>query len=88
MTDEKGKVIPLREGPALDDIPGLLRQLADGLDNGSFGREVGSVIVIIPNGDDWPEIFCYGEMIGTTEAVGHVETAKTWLIHNIATRQS
>lgn len=79
MTDEK--IVPLRVGPSINDIPGMLRQMADGIENGDV-RTNGTVYLIIPDPpeEEWPDFFVYGEHPGDAAIVGHM----TITVHMLA----
>lgn len=67
----------------LSDIPAMLRQLADDIENGEHG-EVSLCIAVIPREGSWPDLFGFGPTGDTSDAavVGHLEMAKTWFVSN------
>jgi hypothetical protein len=89
MTDEQSNVITLRDGPTVNDIPGMLEHLARGIRSGDVGTH-GTAIVILPappGGDAWPEVFIYGEHPGDAAIIGHIAITVTALSMHICERQ-
>lgn len=76
------KVVALRRGPSLADIPGMLRNLADDVEAGVYG-EVPSVLVLMPRSGDYPHAFGFGDQDGEHHPIVTMEIAKVWF----ATRQ-
>lgn len=88
--DDKSNVITLRDGPTVDDIPGMLEHLAKHIRTGDIETD-GTVIVIIPTppaNDDWPEVFIYGEHPGDAAIIGHIAVTVTALSMHICKRQT
>jgi len=71
-------------GPALSDIPGQLRLLADMLDEGTVTAE--SVLLIVDNPGDYPTIFGRGEHLGDYGNIALCELAKQFFINNTTAR--
>ncbi len=79
-------VTPLREGsPLLSDIAGQLRLMAKRIDDGDI--EVTSALFIIPMDRDWPQIFGWGEHLGSYGNIAVCELAKSWFVANLTERQ-
>lgn len=91
MTDEPytgPKLVQLREAPPLNDIPGHLRAMADGIEAGEEGDYVGteSLIVVIPVSGDYPRIFAFGDVDGVNYPPTQFELAKLWMLTNMVAR--
>jgi hypothetical protein len=80
MTD--AKVVEIRPGPCLQDIPGMLRNLVDMVEAGKYG-DVQSMLVISPRDGDSPRAFGFGEQTGDFHPVVVLEQAKSWFVNNI-----
>lgn len=79
------KVTPLREGRALlTDIPGMMRQVADQIEQGEI--EASSMLVVVPRDGDWPRIFGWGEALSDLERIATMELAKLWFANNTTQR--
>ena len=78
------RVVPLREGPLLTDIPGRLRQLAESIESGD--TEAAAVLVLIPQDGDWPAVFGFGEHLGDHGNIAVCEMAKIWFVTNVTGR--
>lgn len=83
MTDN---ITPLRPGPALNDIPGMLRQLADQFEAGEY--DATSLLVVMPQEGDWPILFGYGEHMGDLTNIATMELAKLWFANNLSGRSA
>ena len=82
------KVVPIRDGaPALTDIPGMLRKMADDIEAGSHG-EVTSAFLLLPVPDDYPKLFGWGDATSPADVVFQYELAKAWMINNLVERRS
>jgi len=77
-------VTPLRPGPLLSDIPGMLRLWADRIENGDEPAD--TVLMVIPRDGDWPKIIGLGQHLGDLSNVAIMELAKTWFINNTTAR--
>lgn len=78
MADEGAglKVVPLRDGkPSLNDIPAMLRQMADQIEGGEWG-DVPSLLVLMPRQEDYPEAFSFGDVHGKNDPIIVCELAK------------
>lgn len=75
-----GDVIDLRKTPSMADIPGMLRTMADDIENGEV--QASSMMVIIPTDGDWPDIFGWGEHMGDYGCIGLLEIAKAFFVNN------
>lgn len=83
MTDN---IVNLRGGhPLVNDIPGMLRQLADKFEAGE--ETVDGILILIPRtaGEDsyWPRLFGYGENWETHYRIAQLELAKIWSINQM-----
>jgi hypothetical protein len=74
----------LRPGPALNDIPGQLRQIADMIERGEV--EASSALFIIPRTGDWPDIYGWGGHLSDYGNIAVCEIAKTSFINNNVVR--
>lgn len=82
MSDDN--VLHLRPGPPINDIPGMLRQLADQFETGEYTAE--GILVILPRDGDWPAIFGYGEHLTDYGNIAVLEMAKTWMTNHLTAR--
>ncbi len=81
------EVIPIRSGnPLLNDIPGMLRQMADWIESGEVVTE--SALFILPVEDSWPRVYGWGEGMTDLECVANMELAKLWFANNRVERSS
>lgn len=79
-------IVNLRGGrPALDDIPGMLRQWADWLEDGTETAQ--TVILIIPQEGDWPKLIGLGDHLGDLGNIATMELAKIWFANNLTARE-
>lgn len=73
-------VTPLRNGrPTLSDLPGMMRHVADLIEDGEV--EATSALFIVPVSGDWPQVFGWGEHLGESGNIALCELAKAWFIH-------
>jgi hypothetical protein len=79
------EVVNLRSSPALTDIVGQLRQLADEIEQGKHD-DVESVFVLIPRVDDYPTVFGWGCVTGMSDPIIQCELAKTWFLTQVTSR--
>lgn len=82
MTDDN--VVALRPGPPINDIPGMLRQMADRFEAGDMTAE--GVLFIVPRDGDWPQIFGWGSHLSDYGNIAVLELAKVWLVNNLTAR--
>ena len=75
---------PTLPGPAVSDIPGQLRQMADRIENGEMTVE--SALFIVPTDGDWPKIFGWGDHLGDYGNIAVLELAKAWFVNNLVQR--
>lgn len=75
------KVVQLRESPSLNDIPGMLRKLAEDIEAGVHG-DVSSAYVLLPAEGDYPKIFGFGDVTGEFDPIVQCELAKAWFVEN------
>ena len=78
------KVVGLRPGPTVDNIPAMMRQLADRIESGE--QPADAVLCIIPQPGDWPAIFGWGDHQGDLGNIGLCELAKAWFVQNNTVR--
>jgi len=69
----------------LADIPSMLRNLADQIDAGEWGK-VGTVFMVMPQHNDFPRLFGWGDITGLNEPIVQIELLKHWLITNLVSR--
>jgi len=80
------EIVALRDGrPALNDIPAMLRQMAEDIECGSYG-DVQSMIVLMPVEDDYPNAFGWGDVSGQNDPIIQCELAKAWFVNNLVRR--
>ena len=80
------EIVSLRGGtPALNDIPGMLRALADAIEAGEYG-EVQSLIALMPRPRDYPIPFGWGDVEGQNDPIIQCELAKAWFVNNLVER--
>lgn len=72
-------VIPLREGPSLQDIPAQLRALADRIEGGGYG-EVEALFAIMPREQSYPVILGWGVNDGAYDPIIQFDLARQWLV--------
>ncbi len=77
MTDLK--MVPLREGPALGEIPAQLRALADRIEAGEYG-DVDGLYAIMPREREYPQILGWGINDGAYDAIIQFDLARQWLV--------
>lgn len=79
------EVVQLRSDPPVSDIAGQLRAMADRIEAGE--QEAESALFIIPKPGDYPDIFGWGEHLGTPTNILTCELAKAWFIREYLPRQ-
>ncbi len=79
------KVVSLRDGPLLNDIPGMLRRTADRIESGDVA-EADVALLIIPQPGDWPRVFGFGDTTGSNDPIVILELAKAWFVNNMVKR--
>lgn len=77
MTDLK--VVPIHEGPSLQEIPAQLRALADRIEAGEYG-EVDGLFAVMPRERDYPTILGWGLNSGAFEPIIQLDLARQWLV--------
>lgn len=79
------KVVPLRgHAPVLNDVPAMMRRVADQIDAGEIIAP--SALFIVPVDGDWPMVFGWGEHLGDHGNIAICEMTKTWFINNNVAR--
>ncbi len=84
MGDEMAELIEFPNGN-LNDIPGMLRKLADRIETGDL-QDATTAFVIIPVEDDWPRLVGYGDIDGRNDPLIQCDLLRHWLITNLTTR--
>lgn len=64
----------------VENIPFMLRSLADGIELGDVVRPKSVLIIAIGRGDDPPYLYQYGEEGSRLEEIGVVEMTKKYLM--------
>lgn len=82
MTDN---LVHLRD-TTINDIPGMLRKLADAFDAGD--ETAPGILVIIPQDGDFPALFGYGEHLGDYQNIAILELAKTFMVDLMTARNA
>jgi len=78
------KVVQFSNTPALNDVPGRLRWLAEEIEANRIKSE--SAIVLLPISGDYPRIYGYGDVEGENHPIIQLEMAKTAFILNVMRR--
>lgn len=73
------KVVPLREGPSLGEIPAQLRALADRIEAGEYGA-VDGLFAIMPRDGSYPVIMGWGVSDGALDPIIQFDLARQWLV--------
>jgi len=79
------EIVPLREGPPLTDIVGLLRQTADQIEAGEYGA-IDSALLILPQDEDFPLVFGWGDQDGERHPLVVLALANHWFCRNTVSR--
>jgi len=80
------EIVKLRDGaPPLNDVPGMLRWLADAIEAGEHG-DVQSLFALIPRPGDYPTVFGWGDVAGQNDPIIQCELAKAWFVANLVSR--
>lgn len=69
----------------LADIPAMLRNAADRIESGEWGK-VETVFLILPQHNDFPKLFGWGNITGINEPIVQLEMCKHWLVTNLVSR--
>lgn len=67
------------------DIPTQLRSLADAIENERHGK-VAAVFLIMPQYNDFPKLFGWGDVEGKNDPIIQLSLAKHWLLTNLVLR--
>lgn len=78
-------VVPLHDGPSLNDIVAQVRAFADRIEAGEYG-EVDAVFAVMPRDGDYPKFWGWGSIAGGNDPVIQLELAKFWLLTNLVQR--
>lgn len=73
------EVVQLRAAPKLNDIPAMMRQLADEIERGEVEAE--SMLCLIPSDEGLPVIYGWGEHMGDYANIGLLELAKAFIVN-------
>jgi len=79
-------VVPLHEGPSLNDIVAQVRAFADRIESGEYG-EVDAVFAVMPRARDYPQLFGWGDVTGSNDPVIQLELCKLWLLTTMTVRR-
>jgi hypothetical protein len=71
------KVVPLHEGPGLNEIPAQLRALADRIEAGEYG-EVDSLLAVMPREQAYPITFGWRINHGAFDPLIQFDLARQW----------
>lgn len=71
-------VVPLRDTPSLQDIPGLLRNLATEIENGETVAT--TMFIVIPRDGDYPGLRGWGDVDGERGPIVQLALASHWLL--------
>lgn len=86
MLDDRPKLVALHDGrPALTDVVGRLRTLADQIETGII-EDARTVIVLIPQPGKYPRVFGFGDVGGVHDPAFICEMAKLSLVLNLVER--
>lgn len=77
-------VVPLRDGPSLQDIPGLLRNLAAEIENGETVAR--TLFIVIPRDGDYPALRGWGDVDGSRGPIEQLALAQHWLLGRLTAR--
>lgn len=80
------EVVPLREGPSLQDIVGQIRAFADRVEAGEYG-DVDSVIAMVPQGGGYPTLLQWGDNTHANDPIIQLSLAKQWMLTNLVERK-
>jgi len=67
---------------SLQDIPAMMRKVADQIEAGEHG-EVEAAFLVIPESGRYPHVFAWGNIEGRNDPVIIFELAKAWLLTNL-----
>lgn len=71
-------VVQLRETPSLQDIPALLRRLADEIESGETAAS--TMFIVIPRDGDYPQLRGWGDVDGENGPIVQLALAQHWLL--------
>lgn len=77
------KVVPIKEGPSLAEIPAQLRALADRIEAGEYG-EVEGLFAIMPRDQAYPTTFAWGVDHGAFDPIIQFNLALQWHVRAAA----
>lgn len=73
------------ETTSLNDIPGMLRNMAKDIENGEYNN-VESLLIVMPRIDDFPLVFGFGNVDRENQPIVQLELAKAFFINNLVNR--
>jgi hypothetical protein len=76
-------VVQLHDGPSLQDIPGMLRSLADRIELEEYGS-VDGLFVIMPREQEYPVTLGFGVIDGAYDPIIQFELARQWMVRAAA----
>lgn len=76
-------VVQLHDGPSLQDIPGMLRSLADRIEREEYG-DVDGLFVIMPRDQEYPVTLGFGIIDGAYDPIIQFELARQWMVRAAA----
>lgn len=77
-------VVPLRDGPSLQDIPALLRNLAAEIENGETVAR--TLFIVIPRDGEYPALRGWGDVDGERRPIEQLALALQWLCSRLTVR--
>jgi hypothetical protein len=81
MTDLK--VVPIHDGPNINDIPAQLRAFADRIERGEYG-EVDGLFAILPRDKEYPVTLGWGVIDGSFDPIIQFDLARQWMVRAAA----
>ena len=78
------EIVPLREGPKLNDLPAVMREVAGQIERGEIPAT--SALFVVPVEHDWPIVFGWGEHLSDYGNIAVLELAKAWFVQNLTAR--
>jgi hypothetical protein len=77
-------IVPLRDGPSLQDLPALLRSLATEIESGQTVAR--TIFVVIPRDDNYPQLRGWGDVDGDRRPIEQLALAQHWLLSRLTRR--
>jgi hypothetical protein len=73
------EIVPIHEGPSLNDIVAQIRAFADRIENGEYG-DVEAVIAVMPRERSYPTVFAWGAAHGAFNSIIQLDLAHQWMV--------